>query len=75
MNAGAFKSGADPRRNTSGGRSPSTRTISALIRATIGRDAPAIVARVRTMAAAGDPQAIGAAAALLAATIKADRSA
>lgn len=69
MNAGGFKSGHDPRRNVSGGRSPSTRTLSALIRSTIGRDAPVIVARVRTMAAAGDPQAIAAAASLLAATI------
>lgn len=70
MNAGAFKPGADPRRNTSRGRAPSTRTLAALIRSTIGRDAPTIVARVRTLAAAGDPQAISAAAVLLAATIE-----
>lgn len=69
MNAGAFKTGTDARRNT-GGRAPSTRTLSALIRASLGRDAPAIVERVRTLAAAGDPAAISAAAVLLAATIE-----
>lgn len=70
MNAGAFKPGADSRRNTSRGRAPSTRTLAALIRTTLGRDAPAIVERVRTLAASGDPQAISAAAVLLAATIE-----
>lgn len=70
MNTGAFKPGTDSRRNTSRGRAPSTRTLTALIRATLGRDAPAIVERVRTLAAAGDPQAISAAAVLLAATIE-----
>ena len=70
MNPGAFKSGVDPRRNIDRGRSPSTRTLAALIRTTLGRDAPDIVARVRTLAAAGDPQAVSAAAVLLAATIE-----
>ena len=64
-----FVVGTDNRRNRSG-RPPSTRTLAALIRSTLGRDAPAIVERIRVMAQAGDPAAITAAAVLLAATIQ-----
>lgn len=66
----AFQPGADSRRNRKG-RPPSSRTLAALIRSTIGRDAPAILERIHLLAVAGDPQAIAAAAVLLAATIEA----
>lgn len=75
VNTGAFSPGLDHRRNTRDGRPPTTRTLVALIRTTLGRDAPAIVERLRTQAAAGDPQAISAAAVLLAATIEAGNAA
>lgn len=65
----AFAPGTDSRRNLSG-RPPSGKTLAAMIRNTIGRDAPNIVARVRVLAQAGDPNAVAAAAALLAATIQ-----
>ncbi len=55
------------------GRPPSSRTLSAMIRNTLGRDAPAIVERVRVLAQAGDPQAVSAAAVLLAATVEATK--
>lgn len=65
----AFAAGPDPRRNTAG-RAPSSRTIAAQIRSTLGRDAPALLARLRVLAATGDPAAVAAAATLLAATIE-----
>lgn len=49
-----FQPGADSRRNRKG-RPPSSRTLAALIRSTIGRDAPAILERIRLLAVAGDP--------------------
>lgn len=65
----AFTPGADPRRNYSG-RPPSPKTLAALIRRELGRDAFDLVQRVRVLALAGDPSAISAAAVLLAATIQ-----
>jgi hypothetical protein len=77
MNPGAFKPGPDPRRNLDGGegRAPSSRSLAAIVRTTLGRDASVIVERVRTLAAAGDPSAINAAAVLLAAAIEAGKAA
>lgn len=69
MSDGVFKQGDDCRRNGSG-RPPSSRTIAALVRRTIGRDAPEIIERLRVQAKAGDPNALQACASLLAATIE-----
>lgn len=65
----AFLAGPDPRRNRAG-RPPSGRTIAAMIRRELGKDAADLVQRVRVLAMAGDPSAISAAAVLLAATIE-----
>lgn len=63
-----FQAGDDSRRNRAG-RPPSSRSIAAHIRATLGRDTPAIIERLRVLAQAGDPTAVAAVATLIAATI------
>lgn len=70
---GAFQPGQDTRRNVTAGRPPSTRTILAAIRRTLGRDTEQICEQVRTLAAVGDPTAVAAAATLLAAVIATDQ--
>lgn len=64
--SGKFQPGSDQRRNTAG-RAPSGRTLSSLIRQTIGRDAPQIIETLRMLSRSGDAQATVAAAVLLAA--------
>lgn len=59
-----------PEKRNRAGRPPSSRSLSAMIRNTLGRDAPAIVERVRVLAQSGDPQAVSAAAVLIASTIE-----
>ncbi len=63
-----FQPGPDARRNRAG-RPPSNAGIARLIRRELGRDAPAIVARVAALARSGDDLGIVAAAALLGAVI------
>lgn len=65
----AFAAGPDQRRNTAG-RAPLSRTLAAHVRSKLGRDAPALLAWLRVLAAAGDPAAVAAAATLLTATIE-----
>ncbi len=67
-----FQPGFDSRRNTAGGkgRAPSSRSISAKIRSTLGRDADAILEQVQTLARAGDAEAITAAAFLLGSALR-----
>jgi hypothetical protein len=67
MQAGQFFCGHDARRGTSTGRPPSGRSIAAVIRRTLGRDAETICQQVQLLARTGDPQAVCAAASLLAA--------
>ncbi|MGE0674191.1 MAG: hypothetical protein AB7O64_14160 [Methylibium sp.] len=64
--AGKFQPGHDARRNVSSGRSRTGASIAAVIRRTLGHDVQRVCEQVKTLAAGGDPEAIIAAAVLLA---------
>ena len=68
-----FTEGADQRRHP-GGRPPSARTLRALIRRTLARDAQALVEQVRALSLSGDPAALTAAALLLVAAVEPSRA-
>lgn len=65
----SFAAGGDDRRNRAG-RYPSGAGLTRLILRELGRDAPAIVSRVATLARSGDDQAVIAAACLIAAVVQ-----
>lgn len=69
--AGQFPRGHDARRSrAAAGRGPSASSIASVIRLTLGRDAALLCEQVQVLARAGDPQALCAAAALLAAVAR-----
>lgn len=68
MNPGSFKSGDDNRRNL-GGRAPSSRSMSASIRKSVGRNLQTVLDKTSELAAQGNPEAILASAILIAATL------
>lgn len=68
--SGRFQPGHDARRNLSSGRARTGASIAAVIRRTLGHDVQRVCEQVKTLAAGGDPDAVLAAAVLLAAVAR-----